>query len=134
MYANRRDMIRQLSMPTDRVGEIGVLWGVFSEVLIKSFRPRQFVAFDLFNYRLFYKHYYLRRLIAPIVPIPPNRIARPNKQIITESEYLEGGKQTHLDYYKKRIGSLGAELICQKGKSCETLFKRGKSKFRCALY
>jgi hypothetical protein len=50
VYATRNDMIDSLPIAEGGcIAEIGVATGDFSEILIKRFRPKQFVAFDLFT-------------------------------------------------------------------------------------
>jgi Methyltransferase domain len=50
LYANRIDMIKDISLPKgSRISEIGVAFGDFSEELISSHQPSEFVAFDLFE-------------------------------------------------------------------------------------
>lgn len=50
LFANRKDMIRDLPVPKDGVvAEIGVAYGIFSEEMINVFRPRTFVAVDIFD-------------------------------------------------------------------------------------
>lgn len=49
LFANRFDMLRGLTSKRERVAEIGVALGDGSGVLIGSFKPKEFVAFDLFD-------------------------------------------------------------------------------------
>jgi methyltransferase family protein len=50
LYANRGDQISLLGVPKNgRVAEIGVWRGAFSKDLVETLKPREFVAFDLFD-------------------------------------------------------------------------------------
>lgn len=54
LYANRTELIESLAgeLTGARIAEIGVLLGDFSEVMLNAFRPKEFVAFDLFDLHL----------------------------------------------------------------------------------
>lgn len=49
LFANRFDMFRGLAGHREKVAEVGVALGDGSKVLIESFTPKEFVAFDLFD-------------------------------------------------------------------------------------
>ncbi len=53
IYANRRDMMKGFQEVRGGViGEVGALLGTFSEVILDSLTPCEFVAFDLFDVHL----------------------------------------------------------------------------------
>jgi hypothetical protein len=50
LYANRGDQISCLDVPKNgRIAEIGVWRGSFSKDLVETLKPREFVAFDVFD-------------------------------------------------------------------------------------
>jgi hypothetical protein len=96
LFADRNSMVQALSIPRGGVlGEVGVAFGDFSEFLISSFAPRQFVAFDTF---LLHKLAYMW--------------GRPTHEIFKE--------RTHRQCYEERLAK-HPEVIIAEGPSSETL-------------
>lgn len=96
LYADRFDMIKALSTPVERVGEVGVALGIFSKHLIEHFSPKYFDAFDLFS-----SHEY------------KSVMGRNTKEVF--------GELSHVDYYQREIGALDVDLTCHVGPSQTTL-------------
>src|SRR5664279_5101501 len=49
LYATRHDMVADLKIaPGGVIAEIGVAYGDFSKYLLDTFKPKKFVAFDVF--------------------------------------------------------------------------------------
>jgi hypothetical protein len=79
LYVNREDMLSSLGISKgSKVVEVGVALGDFSEFIIKSLEPSEFVAIDLFELHLW-----------------------PLLWGMSTSELFNSG--THIDYYRRRF-------------------------------
>src|SRR5436190_18991836 len=97
LYADRRDLIIALDIREGGiVAEVGVALGDFSEFLLDQLRPKQFVAFDLFNLHE-----------APLIWGQP-------------AEVLFKG-MTQSDFYKGRFSDRGDQVVVEKGPSSDSL-------------
>jgi hypothetical protein len=96
LFAQRSDMVAALRSPMERVAEVGVAYGDFSQVLIEHLQPKQFVAFDLFRFHE--------------IEMTWGRSTK---------EWLRGMK--HLDFYRDRFASYGGSMVFEEGDSHEKL-------------
>jgi hypothetical protein len=99
VFANRHDLIDALApRDAEMIAEVGVALGDFSEFLIKTLTPRQFVAFDLFEMHKWPEHW-----------------GRTSQDIF--------GQQTHLEYFERRFASHTSEMKIEAGMSRDTLLR-----------
>lgn len=92
LFAHRNDLISSLRPGAGGViAEIGVAHGDFSEYLLDELRPQEFVAFDLFN-------------MEEWLPTRQWSIERLNNM-------------THLEFYRQRFNSRGAQVKVEVGMS-----------------
>jgi hypothetical protein len=99
LYADRAEMFRSFVLPPDGViGEVGVGVGWFSTFLIDFFKPRTFVAFDVFD---------LHKI--------------PTLWGQQTSVLFEG--KTHYDFYRDRFAGSPTRVVMEQGLSYETLAK-----------
>lgn len=97
LFVNRHEMIKGLSLPRNGViCEVGVAHGEFSQFLIETLTPLQFVAIDLFEMEKYPVHW----------GVP--------------QEVLLQGK-THHQFYRDRFASVGDRMTMLKGMSFERI-------------
>ena len=96
LFSSRNDMILAFDQLKNGkvIGEVGVAMGDFSDFIIKTLSPKEFVAFDLFE-----------------IHTMPAFWGKTPLELF--------GKKTHLEYYQERFKN--SKVIAQKGKSIETL-------------
>jgi Methyltransferase domain len=104
LYADRTDMINSLSFSADIVGEIGVALGDFSVRLVSAFKPKKFVAFDLFD-----------------LQTHPTLWGRGTDEIF--------GGQTQEEAYRNWMRHIPCELRIEVGPSQETLSRYDDASF-----
>jgi hypothetical protein len=104
LFAERIEMVHAFKRPTERVGEVGVALGAFSKELIAAFRPRQFVAFDLFD-----------------LHTTPTIWGRPSPEVF--------GERTHLDHYIDTMANDISPIATEVGASHERLATHADASF-----
>lgn len=100
LFAGREDMVKHFmpELAHGTIAEVGVMYGDFSEVLLRIIDPATFVAIDLFEMHN-----------APLIWGKPS------------AEIFQG--KTHLEFYKNRVSSFAQRLQCEQGSSWECLSK-----------
>jgi hypothetical protein len=94
LYATREDLISSMRFVQGGViAEVGVAGGEFSQYLLNEFRPRKFVAFDIFTW---------------------------HESPCFDPLWLDN--MTHLDYYKRRFANR-AQVVVEVGMSHISLAK-----------
>ena len=97
LFVNRHEMIKGLGLPAGgAICEVGVAHGEFSQFLIETLKPAQFVAIDLFEMEKYPVHW----------GVP--------------QEVLLQGK-THHQFYRDRFASMGDRMTILRGLSFERL-------------
>lgn len=97
LFSNRKEMIASMiSAKQGIIAEVGVANGEFSQFILESLEPVQFVAFDTFG-----MHNY------------------PSCWGIPTEVMFKG--MTHIDYYKDRFSKYGDRVIAKQGLSQETV-------------
>jgi hypothetical protein len=97
LFADRSDMVGALALPPDAtIVEVGVGLGTFSEFMLRTLSPHQFVAID--NFRL-------HEL--------PELWGRSTKEVF--------GQQTHAEWYRSALSQYAARMIICEGDSAEEL-------------
>jgi hypothetical protein len=96
LFANRHEMLKYIGVPLGgTIAEVGVAQGDFSEYILDSLRPFEFVAIDVFGME-----------------------KSPFHWGIPQSVLFKG--MTHLEFYKQRFSKRGKVFI-EKGSSHERL-------------
>jgi hypothetical protein len=92
LFANRLSMVEAFRplLRGKRVAELGVAFGDFSEILIKTLEPAQFFAFDTFG---------LHRT--------PVLWGKPTKEVF--------GDMTHREYYAQRFSKFSTPVVIEEG-------------------
>jgi hypothetical protein len=100
LFANRLSMVEAFRplLKGKRIAELGVAFGDFSEILIKTLEPKQFFAFDTFTL-----HH---------VPI---LWRKPSKEVF--------GDMTHREYYANRFSKSSAPVVIEEGDGSTNLLK-----------
>jgi hypothetical protein len=96
LFADRTHLVSAMMrpLPHDVIAEVGVAEGEFSEYLLNEFRPRTFIAFDIFT---------MHELPA--------------------FGYGWFDNMTQLDYYKRKFSDRGAQVVIEHGMSHLNLAK-----------
>jgi len=98
LFARRENLVEYLA-PEVRggtVAEIGVMYGDFSDIIVRTIEPELFVAIDTF-----------RMHTVPLIWGNPS------------AEKFQG--MTHREFYEKRFSERGKQVRCEEGDSCEVL-------------
>lgn len=100
LFASRDDLMEYLApeLREATVAELGVMYGDFSDFIIRTIEPKLFVAIDIFKMHL--------------VPIIWNK---------PSVERFHG--MTHREFYERRFSERGEQVRCEEGDSCEGLAK-----------
>ena len=98
LFARRHDLVAYFApeLRGGTVAEIGVMYGDFSDFIIRTIEPELFVAIDTF-----------RMDTVPFIWDKPS------------AEIFRG--QTHREFYEKRFSERGRQVRCEEGDSCEVL-------------
>jgi len=98
LFARRHDLVEYFAprLRGGKVAEIGVMYGDFSDFMLRSIEPKLFVAIDTF-----------RMHIAPV--------------IWGEASEEKFRGMTHREFYERRFFERGKQVRCEEGDSCEAL-------------
>jgi hypothetical protein len=100
LFAGRESLLNYLApgLRGGRVAEVGVMYGDFSDCIIRAIEPEIFVAIDRFDLHT----------VPRIWGKPP-------------AERFQS--MTHREFYERRFSERGKQVRCEEGDSCEVLSK-----------
>jgi Methyltransferase domain len=98
LFAGRENLLVHFAprLKHGNVAEVGVMFGDFSEFIVRTIEPKRLIAIDRFD-----AHTY------------PTIWGKPS------AETFKG--KTHLEYYRQRLSASKAEILCEAGESWECL-------------
>jgi hypothetical protein len=98
LFAGRDSLLKYLApgLKGGAIAEVGVMYGDFSDFMIRTIQPDVFVAIDRFDLHT-----------VPVIAGKPS------------AERFKG--LTHREFYERRFSDHGTELRCEEGNSCEGL-------------
>jgi hypothetical protein len=98
LFAGRESLVKYLApeLGGGMVAEVGVMYGDFSDFIIRTIEPEVFVAIDRFNMHT-----------VPVIWGKPS------------AERFQG--MTHREFYERRFSERGKQVRCEEGDSCEVL-------------
>lgn len=100
LFAGRKSLVEYLAreLAGGRIAEVGVMYGDFSDFMLRIIEPSLFVAIDRFDVQS-----------VPVVWGMPS------------AERFKG--MTHREFYERRFSERGKQVRCEQGDSCEVLSK-----------
>src|SRR5271170_192251 len=100
LFAGRESLVKYLApeLAGGRIAEVGVMYGDFSDFLLRTIEPNLLVAIDRFDVHT-----------APVVWGKPS------------AERFKG--MTHREFYERRFSERGEQVRCEEGDSSEVLSK-----------
>lgn len=98
LFAGRENLVKYLApeLRGGTVAEVGVMYGDFSDFIIRTIEPELFVAIDIF-----------RMHTVPVIWGKPS------------AERFQG--MTHREFYERRFSQCGKQVRCEEGDSGEVL-------------